>query len=165
MFTGQYPHVSGHRSLENLLKPWEPNVFKALKDQGYHVAYLAPRGDLYAEDSTELGVNEFGFLSNQTLPSFMSDSGFDLSKGENDIYNRLFYIGERAQNATLDYDELMTEGALKWLETPPAEPWVLFLPLLFPHCPFKVEEPFFSMHKRSLIKQPISRSDRVSLPY
>lgn len=24
MFTGQYAHVSGHRTLENLLKPWEP---------------------------------------------------------------------------------------------------------------------------------------------
>lgn len=31
MFTGTYPHVSGHRSLENLIKPWEPNVFRSLK--------------------------------------------------------------------------------------------------------------------------------------
>lgn len=44
MFTGTYPHVSGHRSLENLIKPWEPNVFRSLKESGYHVACLAPRG-------------------------------------------------------------------------------------------------------------------------
>lgn len=62
MFTGQYPHVSGHRSLENLLKPWEPNVFRSLKEGGYHVAYLAPRGDFYAENATELGVNEYGWV-------------------------------------------------------------------------------------------------------
>jgi arylsulfatase A-like enzyme len=24
MFTGWYPHVQGHRTLTNLLKPWEP---------------------------------------------------------------------------------------------------------------------------------------------
>ena len=32
MFTGQYPHVSGHRTLENLLKLWEPNIFRTLRD-------------------------------------------------------------------------------------------------------------------------------------
>ncbi|KAK6207064.1 hypothetical protein LQW54_007492 [Pestalotiopsis sp. IQ-011] len=128
MFTGQYPHVSGHRSLENLLKPWEPNVFKALKDQGYHVAYLAPRGDLYAEDATELGVNEYGFLTNQTLPSFIGEGGFDLSEGENSIWNRLFYIGPRPENQTLDYDEMLTQGALKWLETPHSQPWTGYSP-------------------------------------
>lgn len=60
MFTGQYPHVSGHRTLHNLLKPWEPNVFRSLREGGYHVAYLAPRGDFYAENATELSVNEYG---------------------------------------------------------------------------------------------------------
>lgn len=53
IFTGQYPHVSGHRSLENLIKPWEPNMFRSLKEDGYHVACLAPRGDTFA--STLLG--------------------------------------------------------------------------------------------------------------
>lgn len=32
MFTGTYPHVNGHRSLENLIKPWEPNLFRTLKE-------------------------------------------------------------------------------------------------------------------------------------
>lgn len=162
MFTGQYPHVSGHRSLTNLLKPWEPNVFRSLKEGGYHVAYLAPRGDLYAENATELGVNEYGYLSNQTLPDFMGSGEFDMSKGKDSIWNRLFYIGTRNQTQALDYDEVLTRGALKWLETPPAEPWVLFLPLMFPHCPFRVEEPFFSMYNRSDMPLPAKTDSRVS---
>lgn len=68
MFTGCYPHVSGHRSLENLIKPWEPNVFRSLKESGYHVACLAPRGDTFAPTVTELSVTEYGFLE---TPGYM----------------------------------------------------------------------------------------------
>ena len=50
MFTGWYPHVAGHRTLENLIKPWEPNLFRYLKESGYHVAWLGPRGDTFAPD-------------------------------------------------------------------------------------------------------------------
>lgn len=164
MFTGQYPHVSGHRSLHNLLKPWEPNVFRSLKEHGYHVAYLAPRGDLYSEGTTELGVNEYGFMDNQTLPDFMTSGTFDMSEGKNSIWNRLFYIGDRNETEALDYDEVLIRGALKWLEAPPPEPWVLFLPLVFPHSPFRVEEPFFSMYNRSEMPLPARAEGRVSFP-
>jgi hypothetical protein len=117
---------------------------------------------LYAENTTELGVNEYGFLTNQTLPNFMDSNSFDMSEGPDTIWNRLFYIGERNESEALDYDEMLTRGALTWLETPPAEPWVLFLPLVFPHCPFRVEEPFYSMYNRSEMPLPAKVEDRVS---
>ena len=44
MFTGQYLHTSAHRSLDNMLKPWEDNMFKCLKEAGYHVCSISPRG-------------------------------------------------------------------------------------------------------------------------
>ncbi|KAI1335626.1 alkaline-phosphatase-like protein [Xylariaceae sp. FL0016] len=143
-FTNLFTQASvGHRTLDNLLKPWEPNMFRSLKEHGYHVAYLSPRGDFYADNATELGVNEYGFLTQQTLPAFVSEP-FDVDK--NDIWNRLFYTGERNDTEARDYDETTISGALKWLEYPPQDkPWVLFLPLLFPHCPFTVEEPWFSI--------------------
>ncbi|KAI7368511.1 hypothetical protein KC354_g2616 [Hortaea werneckii] len=159
MFTGQYPHVSGHRTLENLLKPWEPNVFRSLREGGYHVAYLAPRGDFYAENATELGVNEYGFLTDQTLPDFARES-FDL-EDKNSLWNRLFYLGERNASTAVDYDEVLTRGALQWLESPPEEPWVLFLPLIFPHLPFTVEEPWFSLHDRSNMPVPPGPEERT----
>ncbi|KAI6848500.1 hypothetical protein KC332_g3878 [Hortaea werneckii] len=159
MFTGQYPHVSGHRTLENLLKPWEPNVFRSLREGGYHVAYLAPRGDFYAENATELGVNEYGFLTDQTLPDFARES-FDL-EDKNLLWNRLFYLGERNASTAVDYDEVLTRGALQWLENPPKEPWVLFLPLVFPHLPFLVEAPWFSLHDRSKMPIPPAPEERT----
>lgn len=58
MFTGQYVHTSAHRSLLNLLKPWEGNMFKSLKEDGYHVCSISPRGDLFGPGVTEMSMNE-----------------------------------------------------------------------------------------------------------
>lgn len=191
MFTGQYPHVSGHRTLNNLLKPNEPNVFRSLKEGGYHVAYLAPRGDLFADNATELSVSEYGYLEVDELASRFApearsldeyaDDNLDVSdplfqllikRGSfnttdmNNIWNRLYYQGLRNETEAYNsYDAALLRGALKWLENPPKDqPWVLFLPLLFPHCPFTVEEPWFSMYNRSEMPLPIERDELVSVP-
>ncbi|KAJ5770705.1 uncharacterized protein N7511_002756 [Penicillium nucicola] len=152
LYTGQYPHVSGHRSLTNLIKPWEPNMFRALKESGYHVACLAPRGDTFAPTVTELSVTEYGFLvPPETMPQFAG--GNEPTRSE-DLLDRLFYKGLRDQEKAVDYDEAAVQSAIKWLEHPPQGPWVLYLPLIFPHCPFQVEEPFFSMYDRAMMPIP-----------
>ncbi|KAE8360746.1 alkaline-phosphatase-like protein [Aspergillus caelatus] len=154
MFTGTYPHVSGHRSLENLIKPWEPNLFRSLKENGYHVACLAPRGDTFAPTVTELSVDEYGFLETpEFVPRFSGDKAND-SKDES-IWGRLFYKGLRNAAEASDYDDAVVRSALRWLECPPQDkPWVLFMPLIFPHCPFQVEEPYFSLYDRDIIPEP-----------
>ena len=58
MFTGQYLHTSAHRSLEYLLHDHEDNLFRCLKNAGYHVCSIGPRGDLFAPGATELSMNE-----------------------------------------------------------------------------------------------------------
>ena len=158
MFTGQYPHVSGHRTLQNLLKPWEPNVFRSMRDAGYHVASLSPRGDLYAENATEESLSEYGFLVDNGLPQFVKPPW---NPDQNNIWNRLYYLGLRNETAAQDYDKTTIDGALRWLDNPPREPWLLFLPLQFPHPPFTVEEPFFSMYNRSEMPIPVAREDKV----
>lgn len=159
MFTGTYPHVSGHRSLENLIKPWEPNIFRSLKEKGYHVACLAPRGDTFAPTVTELSLNEYGFLETpEFMPKFSGGGSPDEDK--DNIWNRLFYKGLRNPNQAVDYDEAVVRSGISWLECPPKDkPWVLFMPLLFPHCPFHVEEPYFSMYDRTESALPDSVSD------
>lgn len=167
MFLGLYPHVSGHRSLNNLIKSWEPNLFRSLKESGYHVACLAPRGDTYAPTVTELSMNEYGFLvTPDILPGFMAGS-----KGANDSANqtknldelapRLFYKGLRDQSVILDYDEAAVRSAEKFLDHPPEGPWVLYLPLIFPHVPFQVEEPYFSLYDRKSMPAPGQLSKKV----
>lgn len=159
MFTGTYPHVSGHRSLNNLIKPWEPNVLRSLKESGYHVACLAPRGDTFAPTVTEMSVNEYGFLETpDCLPSFAK--GEKSATDEKDVWGRLFYKGLRTPEQASDYDDAVIRSALEWLKCPPGDkPWVLFLPLLFPHCPFQVEEPYFSMYNRESVGSVVSTPD------
>ncbi|KAF5709182.1 putative choline-sulfatase [Fusarium globosum] len=149
MFTGTYPHVSGHRSLENLIKPWEPNIFRSLKESGYHVACLAPRGDTFAPTVTELSLSEYGFLETPEFTPKFAGGGREVDES---IWGRLFYRGLRDADKALDYDEAVVRSALTWLDCPPTDkPWVLFMPLIFPHCPFQVEEPYFSMYDRSQV--------------
>lgn len=167
IFTGNYPHVSGHRSLESLIKPWEPNLFRSLREQGgYHVACLAPRGDTFAPEVTELSVDEYGFLETpEFAPKFgQGGPGDGLSEDEKeDIWRRLFYKGLRNADQAMDYDDAVVRSAIKWLERPPKDkPWVLFMPLIFPHCPFQVEEPYFSMYDRAAMPQPSNKDDKVS---
>ncbi|KAG9193227.1 hypothetical protein G6011_03262 [Alternaria panax] len=145
MFTGTCPHVSGHRSLDNLIKPWEPNLFRSLKGNDYHVACLAPRGNTFAPTVTELSVTKYRFLETpELIPKFSNgNSGQDES-----IWGRLFYNGFRNSHEALDYDDAV----------------VLFMPFLFPHCSFQVEEPYFSMYERSDIP-PITSEPRKKTEY
>lgn len=167
IFTASYPHVSGHRSLENLIKPWEPNLFRSLREEGgYHVACLAPRGDTFAPEVTELSLDEYGFLeAPDFVPGFAGGGGpGDGLTGDEreDIWRRLFYRGLRSPDRAVDYDDAVVRSALKWLERPPQDkPWVLFMPLIFPHCPFQVEEPYFSMYDRGDMPAPSSKDDKV----
>jgi hypothetical protein len=101
MFIGCYPHVSGHRDLENLIKPWEPNIFRSMKENGYHVACLAPRGDTSASAVTELSVTEYGFLETpEFMPKVAGGSNKDIDN--DDIWGRLFYKGLRNASEALD---------------------------------------------------------------
>lgn len=168
MFTGLYPHVAGHRSLESLIKAHEPNLFRSLKDEGgYHVACLAPRGDTFAPGVTELSVSEYGFLEGPAgwTPRLLGGDGEPEEEDDGEgIWGRLFYKGLRGNaGEEADYDDAVVRSALKWLERPPRDrPWCLFLPLLFPHCPFQVEEPWFSMYERGEMPSPSKAGDKVS---
>ena len=163
IFAGCYPHVSGHRSLENLIKPWEHNVFRSLKENSYHVACLAPRGDNFAPTVTELSVTEYGFLETpEYMPKFAGGGKGGQDVDQDSIRSRLFYKGLRNPSEAVDYDEAVVRSALKWLDCPPDDKtWVLFMPLIFPHCPFQVEEPYFSMYKREDMPLPTKPEDRV----
>jgi arylsulfatase A-like enzyme len=149
MFTGWYPHVTGHRTLTHLLKPWEPNLLKLLKDDGYHVAWVGQRGDTFAPGVTAASTDFHGFrVKPKTLyaPS--------PHPAEHKLA-RVFYHGRRdADGPVLDFDEATVQTAEAWLADAPPEPWLLFVALIFPHPPFEVEDPWYSMHERGSVPPP-----------
>ncbi len=152
LLTGWYPHVAGHRTLTNLLKPWEPNLFASLREAGYHVAWAGERGDMFAPGVADASTDRRGMVvapEHLLVPSpFPPD----------DPWFNAHYHGRRANgpddSSTLDFDEATVRTATQWLADGLPEPWVLFVALIFPHPPFVAEEPWFSLHDRSAMPAP-----------
>lgn len=155
MFTGQYPHVRGHRSLWYLLQDHEPNVLRELKQAGYHV-HLTGKNHLLTDAAIESSI------STRTL----SDLGVDRQDllnapdGLDERYRYTLYYGERPQELARDFDRDWIDGALEFLRSGPPEPFCLVITLFFPHPPYWVEEPYYSMYDRSQV--PLPRPPRQS---
>lgn len=147
--TGWYPHTAGHRTLDNLIKPHEPNMLRSLKDAGYHVAFVGARGDVFAPGVTELSTDFCGNLL-QPDPAAMGALYTPKVDTESALF-RSFYFGSAGPDPLLDADEAMVRTAIEWVQeaAPTDRPWFLWIPLLFPHPPFAVEEPWFSLHDRA----------------
>lgn len=148
MFTGWPPHVAGHRTLWHMLRPHQPNVFRYLKQAGYHVEMWG-KNDLLAQGSfpdsiSNVGEIDFDYKSFTANPWDRDDRRF-----------RSLYFGRRGDSASRDSDRQWIEGALEFLASDPPEPFCLYLPLIFPHCPYWCEEPYFSLHDRDQIPDPM----------
>jgi arylsulfatase A-like enzyme len=144
MMTGWYPHVHGHRTLTNLLKPWHPNLLQLVRSAGYNVCFAGRRGDVFAPGVTEMSTDVCGWLTkpkHRFTPSPFAPGSAEWSA---------MLIGKRTHDTNdgpvLDFDEACIRTAEQWLADQPRGPWMLFVPLLFPHPPFEVEDPWFSLH-------------------
>lgn len=148
--TGWYPHTRGHRSLTHLLRPDDPNVLKSFKQRGYHVVHVGERGDTWAPGATEESCHEYGWATPPDTPMMAP-------KGQMHPYwpmSRAFYIGKVDDEHDHDFDEACTRTAEAWLaERPHDRPWLLYVPMIFPHCPFAATEPWYSMHDRAALPQ------------
>ncbi|MGB9347359.1 MAG: sulfatase-like hydrolase/transferase [Ilumatobacteraceae bacterium] len=162
LLTGWYPHVAGHRTLDNLIDDHEPNLFKILREAGYYVAIAGDRGDVFAPGVTESSSDFCGFLE----PPVDAMTRYTSPYPTDHRLHRAMYFGESGDSDTLDFDEATIRTAERWLRegAPTDQPWVLWVPLIFPHPPFTVEEPWFSMHDRSAMPDPIAAADAVGKP-
>ncbi|WVQ68688.1 uncharacterized protein L199_006897 [Kwoniella botswanensis] len=161
MFTGQYLHTSAHRSLDYMLKPWEGNLFKSLKKAGYHVCSISPRGDLCSPGVTEQSFSEYGWIEDPPNwpPKFInnrSDAGANAT-----LNDRLFYKGMLTEAESEDFDEMTIRSALQWLKSNPPEPFVLFLPLIYPHPPFQVKDPYYSLYRELSLPLRVRAQDKT----
>ena len=153
--TGLYPHVHGHRTLAQTIRPDQPDALGLLKAAGYHVAHAGMRGDTFAPGRTKESTSRFGWAALPEL--FHSPNPYD----EDHPLSRAFYHGRRADppagRPALDYDEACVRTAEAWLADGLPEPWLLYVPLFFPHPPFEVEDPWYSQHDRADVPLPLPR--------
>ena len=154
-FSGLYPHVHGHRTMNHMLHGHESSIFSELKDAGYHV-WLNDRNDF-------LPTQVEGYYENHADEVFQGPSVFTTPRkktsnprgeyGDKDYYS--FYRGRIEVAEGEDYksiDDLSIDAALDFIthrDNEDEQPFCLFLGLLYPHPPYQVEEPFFSAIDRS----------------
>jgi arylsulfatase A-like enzyme len=152
--TGWYPHVSGHRTLTHLIKPWEPNLLRILRDAGYHSVFAGMRGDTFAPDVARLSCDYSGYEVEPMVRRFTEPVVERESPMARAHYHGLRQRHLDENGVALDFDEAVIRTAEKLLADGLPEPFVLFVPLMFPHVPFEVEEPWFSMHSRADMPAP-----------
>ncbi len=161
--TGWYPHTRGHRSMGRMLRlPDETNLLKVLKDSGYFVWWggkndLVPGQhgfDAHCDVKYTTGYNQVND-PNVAPPKrlYMNDKASKWrGDPEGDNYYS-FFVGQIPTDEGADYyrdwDWACVEGAIKQIHNRPADkPLCIYLSLAYPHPPYGVEDPWFSMIDR-----------------
>lgn len=139
LLTGWYPHVSGHRSIWHLLRPHEPNLFRYLRDAGYHVAAFG-KNDVFARETIPLTCDEWGH------PGGSARASKPYETDDPRYYSFLMDPVEGGPEATGDYACVKAGIDFLYSDRSRGKPFMLFLPILNPHPPYTTPQPFYDMH-------------------
>ena len=150
--TGLYPHVYGHRTMRYLLHEQDSTLFSELKSAGYYV-WMNDRNDLLAGQEEELAArhaDEIFYAGGNGAPALPGNPDFRGRPGDKNYYSH--YIGRlKTDESGRHYsdDDLAVDAAIERLRHPVDDrPVCIFLGLMYPHPPYAVEEPYFSMFDR-----------------
>ena len=155
--TGLYPHVGGHRTMAHLLRKGEESIFSELKKDGYYV-WMNTRNDLIAaqnEDALYYHASEIFYGGN--VPK--SKGPAQLKKEQNPLdfhamYNGKLGLDENGKNYSRDDEDV--DAAIERIQNKPKDkPLCVFLGLCYPHPPYQVEEPYFSVIDRSKLEKRV----------
>lgn len=158
--TGWYPHTRGHRTMFHMLQPHEPMLLRTLRQAGYHV-WWGGKNDVIP---AQYGYDDYCDVKYQPLdteerplrPDFHIYNDWRGEPGSDTYYS--FYAG-RIENPDgtpyiRDHDWAMVEGAIEQIYNRPSDkPLCIYLPLLFPHPPYGVEDPWYSAIDRDSLPQ------------
>ncbi len=135
--TGWYPHVRGHRTLWHPLQPDEPNTLKYLKQNGYETHWIG-KNDLLAQEAFEDSVT--------ALHSWAPGTGGDrnIFRPDEPGYWSFLY-GPMPGHS---FDRHIVDSAVNFLRARKsgAPPFMLYLPIISPHCPFSCPQPWYDMY-------------------
>ena len=135
MMTGWYPHVRGHRTLWHMLRPDEPNLLRDLRRAGYQVHWYG-KNDLLAQASFADSVD----VAERRGTGMHGENAFPPDDPRHDSFLYTPYSGDLADHG--DYANV--QAGIEFLRSRPQTPFVLYLPLTFPHCPYSAPEPWHS---------------------
>ena len=164
--TGWYPHVRGHRTMHHMLNPdlGETNLLKVLREHGYFV-WWGGKNDLVpgqlgfeAHCDAHFRPTPADYRRWRTKPHEESHGGDLAWRGAPDGDNFFSFFKGRLRPAEgerwFDGDWAMVRGAIDFLDDYDGDqPLCLFLPLGYPHPPYCVEEPWYSLTPREAVPE------------
>lgn len=129
MMSGRYMHVMGHRTQIHLLRAYEENYFRLLKESGYHIQWYG-KNDALSAAAFNLSVsawdNTIGYDSGHNAFPF----------GESGYWSMTSTGGEKHANDTSQGDLGAVKKAVEFMQSSPPEPFVIFLPTRGAHPPY-----------------------------
>ena len=157
VLTGLYPHVSGHRTLWNLLKPNEPNLFTYLKQAGYHIEGYG-KNDVFTADTAAGCMDVFKMNKG-------GNSGKNPYKLTDDEYYSFLYEpfpGTVCQTA----DAQCIQSGIDFLKSRKRgdAPFMLYLPIVLPHPPYGPPQPYYGMYRPEDVPSLRPVNDGVDMP-
>jgi len=153
--TGWYPHVRGHRTMFHMLRDDEPVLLKILKDAGYLV-WWGGKNDLTPGQNPQDPYCDVRFRpERRPRPTWQMDRAHEWRgpKDGDGFYS--FYVGKLDtgdEDIYYDGDWAVVQGAVDFIKSAPKDrPLCLFLALTYPHPPYAVEEPWYSLIDRGKV--------------
>jgi arylsulfatase A-like enzyme len=157
--TGWYPHTRGHRSMHYMLQPDEPNLLQTLKEAGYTI-WWGGKNDLFpGQSSLEKYCDiRHPYPARSAYPVRKDLHACDDWRGipEEDCFFSFYYGKFEKQSAddlyAYDSDWHHVLGAASFIKDAPRDhPFCVYLPLGFPHPPYGVEDPWYSLIDRGKV--------------
>lgn len=170
--TGWYPHVRGHRTMHHMLHPeyGEPNLLKILKDEGYFVWWggkndLVPGQNGYEQycdikfKRDDERLKTLGLTYRQGLHGTVDQWRKKLS--DDNIYNFMAgVLDAHGEDIYCDDDWAIVLGAIDFINNYDGDkPYCIFMPLLYPHPPYGVEQKYYNMIDKSKLPPRIKQPD------
>jgi arylsulfatase A-like enzyme len=153
--TGWYPHVRGHRTMHHLLNPaaGETNLLRVLKDNDYFVWWGGKNDLMVKQDDYRLDC-DVRHQGGKCAPMWMMDRAREWRGAPDDPRYYSFLVGRLPQSVGHahyhDSDWAHVQGAEAFIRNYDGQkPFCLYLPLTYPHPPYAVEEPWFSVIDRA----------------
>lgn len=147
--TGWYCHVNGHRTMHHLLRRHEPNMLRLFKEAGYFV-WWGGKNDMIAHDVIPDSCHE-RVTGTGGRPA--------VNQGPWALGDRLYHTflwGEVHENYGPSLsDDYVAEQAADFIRAPHDEPFFMLVNQTFPHPPYAICRPYFSMYDRAQVPFPI----------
>jgi arylsulfatase A-like enzyme len=147
-FTGRYMHVLGHRTQTHLIREYEDNMFKYLKQSNYTTILLGKNDVLSSQSFNDSLTFWDGIIGT-------SGGGNAFNQGEAGYYSFFGKASTTCKGAqwTCNGDLKAVVETIEWLKTDPPEPFFIFLPGIGAHPPYDAPLDYYAKYTSEEVRQ------------